>query len=136
MKRITISNNYEDFRLDKALSLILESTSRNKIQEYIDSGFVHVNNKNEKASYKLRNGDEIIIDDFPTEKYDLEAENIALDIVYEDYDIVKIDEPYIPGFLAFREVKHLVKLIDNLKENCPQFLPQVILLDGNGIIHP
>ena len=93
MKRITISNNYEDFRLDKALSLILESTSRNKIQEYIDSGFVHVNNKNEKASYKLRNGDEIIIDDFPTEKYDLEAENIALDIVYEDDDIIVINKP-------------------------------------------
>ena len=93
MKRITISNNYEDFRLDKALSLILESTSRNKIQEYIDSGFVHVNNKNEKASYKLRNGDEIIIDDFPTEKYDLEAENIALDIVYEDNDIIVINKP-------------------------------------------
>ena len=95
MKRITISNNYEDFRLDKALSLILESTSRNKIQEYIDSGFVHVNNKNEKASYKLRNGDEIIIDDFPTEKYDLEAENIALDIVYEDNDIIVINKPKV-----------------------------------------
>lgn len=93
MKRITISNNYEDFRLDKALSLILESTSRSKIQEYIDSGFVHVNNKNEKASYKLRNGDEIIIDDFPTEKYNLEAENIALDIVYEDDDIIVINKP-------------------------------------------
>ena len=60
----------------------------------------------------------------------------SLNIVYEDYNLVKIDEPYIPGFLAFREVKHLVKLIDNLKQNSPQYLPQVILLDGNGIIHP
>ena len=59
----------------------------------------------------------------------------TLEIVYEDYNIVKIEEPYIPGFLAFREVKHLVKLIDDLKQNAPQFLPQVILLDGNGIIH-
>ena len=60
----------------------------------------------------------------------------SLNIVYEDYEIVKIEEPYVPGFLAFREVKHLVKLIDNLKQNSPQFLPQVILLDGNGILHP
>ena len=59
----------------------------------------------------------------------------TLEIVYEDYNLVKIDEPYIPGFLAFREVKHFVKLIDDLKQNAPQFLPQVILLDGNGIIH-
>ena len=60
----------------------------------------------------------------------------TLDIVYEDYNIIKIEEPYVPGFLAFREVKHLVKLIDNLKLNAPQFLPQVFLLNGNGILHP
>ena len=60
----------------------------------------------------------------------------TFEIVYEDYNLVKIDEPYIPGFLAFREVKHLVKLIDDLKKNSPQFLPQVIILDGNGILHP
>ena len=59
----------------------------------------------------------------------------TLDIVYEDYNLVKIDEPYIPGFLAFREVKHLVKLVEDLKDNAPHFLPQVILLDGNGILH-
>ena len=36
-----------------------------------------------------------------------------LKIVYEDYNLVKMGEPYIPGFLAFREVKHLVKLIND-----------------------
>ena len=60
----------------------------------------------------------------------------SLNIVYEDYELVKIEEPYVPGFLAFREVKHLEKLINKLKQNSPQFLPQVILLDGNGILHP
>ena len=58
-----------------------------------------------------------------------------LKIVYEDYDLVKMDEPYIPGFLAFREVKHLVNLINDLKNNHPEFIPQVILVDGNGILH-
>ena len=59
----------------------------------------------------------------------------TLDIVYEDYNLVKIDEPYVPGFLAFREVKHLVKLVEDLKNKVNHFLPQVILLDGNGILH-
>ena len=59
----------------------------------------------------------------------------TLEIVYEDYNVVKIEEPYVPGFLAFREVKHFVKLIDDLKNNSPQFIPQVFLLDGNGILH-
>ena len=59
----------------------------------------------------------------------------TLKIVYEDYELVKIEEPYIPGFLAFREVKHLVKLIEKLKKDKTEFLPQVILVDGNGIHH-
>lgn len=59
----------------------------------------------------------------------------TLEIVYEDYKVVTIDEPYIPGFLAFREVKHLVELVNNLKENHPEYIPQVILVDGNGIFH-
>ena len=58
-----------------------------------------------------------------------------LKIVYEDYKIVKMDEPYIPGFLAFREVNHLVDLINDLKKNHPEYIPQVILVDGNGILH-
>jgi len=56
-------------------------------------------------------------------------------IVYEDYKLIKIEEPYIPSFLAFREVKPYVELIDDLRKNKPKFLPQVILVDGNGILH-
>jgi deoxyinosine 3'endonuclease (endonuclease V) len=59
----------------------------------------------------------------------------TLNIVYENYKLVTIDEPYIPGFLAFREVKHFVNLIEELKKNSPQYIPQVILVDGNGVFH-
>lgn len=44
-------------------------------------------------------------------------------------------EPYIPGFLAFKEVNHLVNLINDLKKNAPEYMPKVILVDGNGILH-
>lgn len=59
----------------------------------------------------------------------------TLKIVYENYKLIIIDEPYIPGFLAFREVKHLVNLIEELKKDSPQYIPQVILVDGNGVFH-
>ncbi len=42
-------------------------------------------------------------------------------------------EPYIPGFLAFREVPHLLSCFRELREG---FWPQVILVDGNGVLHP
>lgn len=93
MQKIKVNNDLKDLRLDKALSKILTSTSRSKIQDYIDNGLILVNSKKEKASYKLRENDEISIDEFPSEKYDLEAEDIALDIVYEDDDIIVINKP-------------------------------------------
>ena len=93
MQTIRISNELANTRLDKALLIYLTSTSRSKIQEYIDGGFVLVNSKQEKASYKLKEGDEIYIKDLPSKSYDLEAENISLDIVYEDDDLIVINKP-------------------------------------------
>jgi len=49
-----------------------------------------------------------------------------LKIVYEDYQLVGMKEPYISGFLAFREVNHLVNLYNGLKKNAPKYRPQVI----------
>lgn len=59
-----------------------------------------------------------------------------LDVVYEDYQMVKLEEPYIPEFLAFREVSHLLKLIETLRAKKPELEPQVVLVDGNGALHP
>jgi len=59
----------------------------------------------------------------------------SLEIVYEKCNLIKLVEPYIPGFLAFREVNHFVELIDELKNNQPELLPDVIFVDGNGILH-
>lgn len=57
--------------------------------------------------------------------------------VYEDYEYVKLDMPYVPGFLAFREASHLLKLFNKLKNDPSksQFYPEVVLADGNGILH-
>lgn len=44
--------------------------------------------------------------------------------------------PYIPGYLAFREVHFLLELLAELRASQPKLLPQAILVDGNGILHP
>lgn len=93
MQTIKINKDFDGVRLDKALSILLESTSRSKIQQYIDNSLVLVNSKVEKASFKLKENDEITILDLPDEHYDLEGEDIKLDIVYEDDDLLVINKP-------------------------------------------
>ncbi|XP_059155820.1 endonuclease V-like isoform X2 [Physella acuta] len=59
-----------------------------------------------------------------------------LEMVYEKMEMVKMTQPYIPGFLAFREVPALLKLYRDLEANAPEYKPDVILVDGNGTLHP
>ena len=57
------------------------------------------------------------------------------EVVYQDFEFVKLDLPYVPGFLAFRELPSLLQLFSKLKAAKPEYWPQVIFVDGNGIIH-
>lgn len=49
---------------------------------------------------------------------------------------VALTAPYIPGYLAFREVGFLLELLDELRRDAPHLMPDVVLVDGNGILHP
>lgn len=59
-----------------------------------------------------------------------------LEVIYEDSQIVEMTVPYTPGFLAFREVPPCLNLFKKLKRHHPEMVPQVLLFDGNGILHP
>lgn len=60
-----------------------------------------------------------------------------LELVHLECDTVEIDIPYIPGYLAFRELP-AIKMIakDLIKKIKPEDFPQVFLVDGNGQLHP
>lgn len=47
-----------------------------------------------------------------------------------------LDVPYIPGFLAFREVQPLREAYEQLLREQPALKPQIIFMDGNGVLHP
>ena len=60
----------------------------------------------------------------------------SMKVVYEDYESDKeLDQPYIPGFLAFREVPIYDPLFKRLKQSRADLWPQVLMVDGNGIMH-
>ncbi|MFN8288241.1 MAG: RluA family pseudouridine synthase [Chitinophagales bacterium] len=81
-------------RIDKFLSVHLgANVSRTKIQSAADSGSITVNGKPVKQSYKIRPGDSIrLLIPRHAENYDLVAENIPLEIIYEDDDVVIINK--------------------------------------------
>ncbi|XP_077611427.1 endonuclease V isoform X3 [Crocuta crocuta] len=58
-----------------------------------------------------------------------------LEVVYEDCQMVSLTAPYVSGFLAFREVPFLVDAVRRLREQEPGLMPQVLLVDGNGLLH-
>ncbi|KAJ0850924.1 putative deoxyribonuclease V [Helianthus annuus] len=60
----------------------------------------------------------------------------TLDVVYEDSSIVTIDVPYVPGFLAFREAPVFIQLLKKMQDSSHPFYPQLLMIDGNGILHP
>ena len=93
MKKIKANKELANLRLDKALTILLEGVSRSKIQSHLENGLILVNGKQEKSSYKITENDIITIEDFPSEVSDLNAEDIPLDIVYEDNDVMVINKP-------------------------------------------
>ncbi|TNE48726.1 MAG: endonuclease V [Deltaproteobacteria bacterium] len=57
-------------------------------------------------------------------------------VVYHQCKKVALTQPYIPGFLAFREIDHILEVLQELEQAHPEWMPQMIMVDGNGILHP
>lgn len=87
--RVVASKN--NVRLDSYLGEELEEISRSKIAKLIKDKNILVNNQAAKASYLVREGDVIDID-YQEEVLNVEAENIPLDIVYEDDDVLVVNK--------------------------------------------
>lgn len=80
-------------RIDKYLPNCLEEITRSELKKYFDNSLITVNGKVVKPSFKVTNGDEIIVEEFIDDLSNITPENILLDIVYEDNDIIVINKP-------------------------------------------
>ena len=81
-------------RLDLFLSTQLEGVSRSRVQMLMDQDDVLVNGEREKASMKLRGGERITVSGEPRpEPLKATAEDIPLDVVYEDADLAVVNKP-------------------------------------------
>lgn len=80
-------------RLDKYLCAKAEGLSRSRIQQLLEEGNVEVNQVKAKANYKVKVNDEIVMRQNDDVELGVQAENIPLDIRYEDEDVIVINKP-------------------------------------------
>lgn len=81
-----------NIRLDIFLSEQFENCTRSYIKTLIEDNHITVNNKIVKAGYKLKVGDEVVIDFPEIETISTEAQDIPLNIVYQDKDLLVINK--------------------------------------------
>jgi 23S rRNA pseudouridine1911/1915/1917 synthase len=94
VKKYIINTENKNIRLDKALTILQNDLTRTMLQKLILEGKILVNGKAEKASYKTKENDVIEIPEtiIPKE-IELKAEDIPIDIIYEDEDIIVVNKP-------------------------------------------
>ena len=93
MKKFIVEKENQNIRLDSYLSLKNKDISRTMIQKLIDEENILVNDKKTKASYKVSEGDNIILNEVKPKEISLKAQEIPLDILYEDKDIIVVNKP-------------------------------------------
>lgn len=91
-KLIIVDEDTTKKRIDTYLSE-KEEYSRMAIQRLINDGKIIVNGKKIKASYKVQNGDKIKIEEEKPKEIELKAQNIPLEVLYEDNDIIVVNKP-------------------------------------------
>ena len=80
-------------RIDQYLAARVPELSRSRIQDLIKTGHVRVNSRETKASAKLHARDHITITEPPPAAATTDAEDIALDVLYEDSDLIVLNKP-------------------------------------------
>lgn len=94
MKKYIINTENKNIRLDKALTILQSDLTRTMLQKLILEEKILVNGKAEKASYKTKENDIIEIpENIVPKEIELKAEDIPIDIVYEDKDIIVVNKP-------------------------------------------
>lgn len=92
--RFVVDEGQKPLRIDKYMSEKMQHSSRNRIQQAADAGFVHVNEKPVKSNYKVRPSDVItLMLDRPKHDNTIEAEDIPIEVVYEDEELLVINKP-------------------------------------------
>lgn len=126
-----IDQDNQSTRIDSVLSLLLPDTSRSFIQKLIEDGNLTVNGKTcTKKKYLTIAGDRVELRIPEPEQLKIEAENIPLEIVYEDDDVLVVNKP--KGMVVHPAVGNYTgTLVNAVMYHCGERLSSI-----NGVIRP
>lgn len=117
-------------RIDQYLLQIFPDKTRSSLQKLIETDDVLVNGKMVSKNYKIKLGDKIYVSFPPPEELSVEAENIPLDIVYEDQDLIVVNKP--KGMVVHPAPGNVTgTLVNALLYHCRESLSGI-----NGVIRP
>ena len=91
MKEIIVEESGK--RLDAYVSIQDEEITRTSAQRLIEQGNILVNGKKQKVSYKVALGDVITIEKVQAQDIELKAQDIPIEVIYEDDDIIVVNKP-------------------------------------------
>lgn len=132
--RFQVTEEYEEERIDKYMSILIDSLSRSFIQKMMKEEKVLVNGKPVKANYRLKTEDEICFELPEAVEPDIEPENIPLDILYEDADVLVVNKP--KGMVVHPAAGHYSgTLVNALMYHCKGSLSGINGCLRPGIVH-
>ncbi len=92
-RTFSVTHGQTPERIDRYLARHIERATRTRVQEAIAAGAVLVNGAPTRANYKVRPGDTITVTLMKPPPIELVAQDIPLEIVYEDDDLMVVDKP-------------------------------------------
>jgi len=93
MKKIIVSKEEKNNRIDAFLSKKVGDISRVAIQRLIEEEKILVNSKKTKSSYKVQENDIVTMEEEQPKEISLKAQDIPIEIIYEDKDIIVVNKP-------------------------------------------
>ena len=129
-----VTEEYEEERIDKYISMLIDSLSRSFIQKLLKDGQVLVNGMPVKQNYRLKEGEEVSFVLPEAVEPDILPEDIPLDILYEDEDVLVVNKP--KGMVVHPAAGHYSHtLVNALMYHCRDSLSGINGVMRPGIVH-
>jgi len=134
MKQYIVKTDEAGKRIDAYISNVETEISRTAVQRLIEEGNILVNGNKTKASYKVQEKDLIEIQEVKPKEIELKAQDIPVEIIYEDNDIIVVNKP--KGLVVHPAVGNLDgTLVNAIMAICKESLSGIGGEIRPGIVH-